>query len=214
MVTRIQIGLKSRDHIGSWIAGFGLLDVAVEVGVHQGDFAVPFLNAWPGRLFIAVDPWAVLDDYDDALNNYIDKTRPRVTRSTDDREPDYKIAMARFRAFETRVQVIRKTLAEAVAELPPEIDFGYIDANHALTHVREDIGLLWPLIRPGGCLAGHDYDCRAWPGVGRAVDEFADSLGHPVYLAPPSGWQSWAVWKTSGGVMPTPPRAISAISSR
>jgi len=50
------------------------------------------------------------------------------------------------------------------------VDLVLIDGDHSLRGVRADIEHYLPLIRPGGCLAGHDYGA-SWPGVVSAVDE-------------------------------------------
>ena len=47
----------------------------------------------------------------------------------------------------------------------------FIDASHAYSDVIIDIESWFPVVRPGGIIAGHDYYNR-WPGVIKAVDEF------------------------------------------
>jgi len=60
------------------------------------------------------------------------------------------------------------------------IDFVFVDANHTKESVRQDLEAWWPKIKPGGTLAGHDYD-RHWPDVVAAVDEyFGVPCPHPV----------------------------------
>lgn len=50
------------------------------------------------------------------------------------------------------------------------LDVVFIDASHEYDDVRSDL-LAWrPKIKPGGVLAGHDYN-PIFPGVIRAVDE-------------------------------------------
>ncbi|MEX1109122.1 MAG: class I SAM-dependent methyltransferase [Dongiaceae bacterium] len=55
-------------------------------------------------------------------------------------------------------------------------DLIYIDAAHQYEEVKLDLDLFWPLVRPGGVMFGDDYD-DAFPGVIRAVDEFAAAIG-------------------------------------
>ena len=49
------------------------------------------------------------------------------------------------------------------------IDFLYIDASHDYEGVKQDIENWSPHVRPGGIIAGHDYDF--FPGVTQAVIE-------------------------------------------
>lgn len=48
------------------------------------------------------------------------------------------------------------------------VDFVFLDGDHRYPFVKEDISVWLPKIRPGGCIAGHDYD---WREVKKAVDE-------------------------------------------
>lgn len=49
----------------------------------------------------------------------------------------------------------------------------YIDGSHSYTDVLEDIKNMWPKTKLGGVMFGDDYRNGAFPGVKRAVDEFA-----------------------------------------
>ena len=55
-----------------------------------------------------------------------------------------------------------------------EADVVYIDAGHEYEAVMLDIVVFWRLLRPGGSMLLDDYK---WPGVRRAIDEFAESQG-------------------------------------
>lgn len=48
----------------------------------------------------------------------------------------------------------------------------YIDGAHEYEAVLADLATYYKLLEPGGIMWGDDYD-RGWPGVVRAVDEFA-----------------------------------------
>jgi len=68
------------------------------------------------------------------------------------------------------VRVIGLPSPEAVQIYPDGcFDFIFIDANHDYPHVKEDIKLWLPKVKPGGFLSGHDY--INWAGVKKAVDE-------------------------------------------
>jgi len=54
-----------------------------------------------------------------------------------------------------------------------ELDFVFIDADHSYQATKSDITAWWPKLRPGGLLIGHDYNPDRFPGVCRAIDEFA-----------------------------------------
>jgi len=50
------------------------------------------------------------------------------------------------------------------------IDFLFIDANHTYEYVSQDIAAYLPKIKPGGIIAGHDFNGHH-PGVVQAVIE-------------------------------------------
>ncbi len=63
------------------------------------------------------------------------------------------------------------------------LDFVFIDASHDRESVGNDLSAWWPKVRPGGILAGHDYD---QPGVESAVD---DRFGVSVERVSRRCWQ-------------------------
>ena len=80
--------------------------------------------------------------------------------------------------------VVRSTSVEAAAATADEsVDWVYIDGNHAYEFVLEDLRSWYPKVRPGGLVAGDDYDRPgAWwgDGVTRAVNEFVKA--EPVVI--------------------------------
>jgi len=47
--------------------------------------------------------------------------------------------------------------------------FGFIDGNHQPDYVRNDFGIIWPNLVPGGALGFHDYNTEL-PDVTRCID--------------------------------------------
>jgi predicted O-methyltransferase YrrM len=54
-----------------------------------------------------------------------------------------------------------------------QADLIYIDASHDYPDVALDLAAYYPLVRNGGVLFGDDFIPETWPGVARAVTEFA-----------------------------------------
>lgn len=180
--------VRQREAFGPWLVARGLTGLAIEVGVHQGEFAAAFMAGWPGR-YLGVDPWRVLAEYQDDLN-WAGKTRSDC-QSQADRDRDLEITRAAMASFGDRVELMRELSADGALKVADGIaDFIYIDARHEYDSIREDLELWWPKLRPGGVLAGHDY-AGCWAGtVGKAVDEFAEAHGLDVWTVP-GAMASW-----------------------
>ena len=65
----------------------------------------------------------------------------------------------------------------------------YLDASHEYEAVLQDLQHWFPIVRAGGMLWGDDYS--DWPGVRRAVDEFAALHDLPVEVL----HTQWVMWK-------------------
>ena len=83
------------------------------------------------------------------------------------------------------------TAAALFAAATLSADLIHLDAAHEYADVAQDIRVWWPLVRPGGVLLGDDYDPGTWPGVVRAVNEFAAREGVLLRLAGQRAMKWW-----------------------
>lgn len=149
----------------------------VEVGTKEGRLTAHVLEHCRQARVMACDPWEPqppsadrdAETYADWDFKQIADTFQRLTAPWADR--------LQF------VQEVGDTLALSV--LDGSADVVFLDARHDLASVRSDIRTWWPKVRPGGWLAGHDFNHK-WPGVQRAVAEHFDLM--QVVNAPDSVW--------------------------
>jgi len=66
--------------------------------------------------------------------------------------------------------IVGDSTATAAKFADHSLDFVYIDACHDYDKVKQDVEAWLPKVKPGGTIAGHDYDA-SHPGVIRAVGE-------------------------------------------
>lgn len=144
----IDIPNKDRNDLAEL---FGILGfkVGLELGVEQGAYAEVLCRRNPGVHLHCVDAWRAYSGY-----------RDHVTQSKLD--GFFEATRARLSPF--RVSFTRKFSVDAASDFPMKsLDFVYIDANHTLEHVIQDISLWEKRVRHGGIVAGHDF-CRRKPG--------------------------------------------------
>jgi hypothetical protein len=124
--------------------------VGVELGVFRGEFSKVLLDNWSGCLYM-IDPWQPLgDEYNDACD---DAQLYNL----------YAAATKNIKGHESRGFMLRglgKELLDLFAD--ESLDFIYIDANHAYDHVKQDLAMWYPKLKPGGLFAGHDYLSVDW----------------------------------------------------
>lgn len=163
------------------------LKTAVEVGTDRGVFAREFLEHWRGEMLYCVDPYMP------------------YAHMPWDRSMDMMMAMLMVRPHTSRVRFLKCASYEAATyfrrgePLPSEVGFVYLDADHSYEAVREDLLLWWPLIQPGGLLAGDDFGVQH-PGVKEAVIEFADLVKWPIYTISDYNRElSWYIQKPPQG---------------
>lgn len=130
----------SRDDLPQFFKNMGY-KVGAEIGVLRGEFTEKICQA--GLKVYAIDPW----------RNYLDYHRHPAEEPY---EVMYEMTKNRLAPYDCTI--IRKTSMEAVENFKTNsLDFVYIDGNHKLRHVIDDI-YEWSLrIRSGGAICGHDY---------------------------------------------------------
>ena len=118
--------------------------VGVEIGVYKGAFLEKFCEA--GLEIYGIDPWRPYVDFDIEQDNR--KSRQEFLYQ------HTKKALAPY----DNVTLIRKLSMEALADFEDgSLDFVYIDGNHKLKYVTEDICEWSKKVKKGGVISGHDY---------------------------------------------------------
>lgn len=131
----------SRDDLPVFLKEMGFT-VGAEIGVDKGEFSEKFCKA--GLKLYAIDPWKYDDDYTDSRTqerlDYLYEHTKRVLSPFPD------------------VEIIRKTSMDAVKDFANDsLDFVYIDGNHQLKYVIEDLVEWSKKLKRGGIICGHDY---------------------------------------------------------
>ncbi len=148
--------------------------VGVEIGIAGGHFTKQIVATWKtlSRLY-CVDPWKHFPEgYDDACNLSQETQDERYLQFLKDTQNDRRIATIRMMSHEASAQFDNEA-----------VDFIYLDANHSFTAVMQDLTCWWPILKPGGIFAGHDYydGNKFGHGVKPAVDAFAADRGITVH---------------------------------
>lgn len=146
----------------------------VEVGTETGVFAKCLLINNPILELHCVDPWIAYTGYRD----HVSQTKM-----------DSLFAEAALRLKNLNVVFHRKFSVDAAEEFEDgSVDFVYIDGNHSLKYVIEDLCAWVPKVRPGGIVCGHDYIRRSGNGyqvhVVEALKAYRDAykIESPLYI--------------------------------
>jgi hypothetical protein len=113
-----------------------------EIGVREGEYSKILCEKNPGVKLHCVDPWEGYPGYRDIeAENFstIEQTARRILASYD-------------------CNFIKKYSMDALKDIPDRsLDFVYIDANHDIRHVIDDVSDWANKVKKGGIVAGHDY---------------------------------------------------------
>ena len=137
--------------------------VIAEIGTAEGYFASDML-AWPvtKKLYVC-DNWGTI------ANQSGDGNNPQEWHNK-----NYSDAMLRLNFAIDKVKVLRGISWDMAANVPNEsLDLLYIDCCHTYQCVKADINAWIGKVKPGGIVAFHDYENRAY-GVKQAVEEFCN----------------------------------------
>jgi len=129
-----------RDELPEFFKEMGY-KVGAEIGVLRGEFTEQICKA--GLKVYGIDPWL-------KYNNY----------RMDSREGSYDVIYeeAKDRLAPYDCTLIRKTSMDAIEDFPNDsLDFVYIDGNHTIRYIVEDIYEWNRKVRSGGIISGHDF---------------------------------------------------------
>jgi len=140
----IEIPNVGRNTLCDW---FRELDFkrGAEVGVEFGKFSEVIMRANPSLELFCVDSWQNYEGYLDPINQKPDLPNgAEIVRQKLNKYPNVHC-----------VQGFSHKVAKQFKD--NSLDFVYIDANHNLPWVMDDIIDWEKKVRPGGIIAGHDY---------------------------------------------------------
>lgn len=153
----------------------------VEIGTFRGINAHAILSFLNIKKLYLIDPYLKYSDYVEA---WIPE------HSQTDFNDDYATAKRKLRKFKDKIKFIKMKSDEAITIsnlIQDNLDFVYIDGNHAYEYVKKDIELYYPKMRQGGVLGGDNFETE-FHGVPRAVLEFVDKIGLTLYGAEKDWW--------------------------
>jgi predicted O-methyltransferase YrrM len=145
----------------------------IELGVAAGEFAAELLAENPAITYIGIDRWS--DHHDEA---------------------EMQLAMSDLWQWRDRVGFHRMTFTEALPIFP----HGYADMVYCdgYAHTGQEGGQTledwYPVVKPGGIFAGHDY-CPEYQPTVDAVDAFCVRHGLELSIIDDGKHPSWWVRK-------------------
>ena len=139
--------------------------VGVEIGVYKGFNAERILKRMDIEKLYLVDPYLLYPKYSDGISLY---------NSDEDIGKIERKAIRRLKRYKDKYIFIRKMSADAIKDIPNNLDFVYVDGNHSYKYALQDIELYYKKLKLGGIIGGDDFDQEHLPEVKNAVMDFVD----------------------------------------
>ena len=164
---KLKTEIRARDAV---MACFPEASVGCEIGVHLGIHARELLLAVRPAMLHLIDPWQAVADSAHAGSWYDNVDQEEMDR--------YCLAVSESLEEQIRggsVKIHRKTSAAAMPGFADNsLDWVYVDGDHSHAAVTLDLALSYAKTKPGGFIAGDDYQRDGWWGDGilRAVHHF------------------------------------------
>lgn len=158
--------IKYRTEFGKLLEHFGLSGHAAEVGVAEGRNSQVLIKQPAITKLYMIDAWTKLEQKGDGGS------------SQSWHDGNYKEAHERTEQFKSKRIVLKGLSGEMISQIPDDsLVFAYIDGDHSYKGCYSDLFSIWPKIKRGGVLAGHDYLNMNY-GVNKAVKDFV--LNHCI----------------------------------
>jgi Methyltransferase domain len=185
------------DRLESWATFLTRVEArrVAEIGVYRGAYAAYVLSRCPTlETYYMIDPWRHLDDWNKP-GNRDDGAFRRV----------FDEAMRRTQEYERKRVVLRGRTVDVIDRIPDgSLDFAYVDGDHTLRGITIDLLRVYPKIRDGGWLGGHDFARSIWHHgaeyeptlVFPYAVHFAEAVGSRIHALPR---RQFLIEKRSGG---------------
>jgi len=165
--------------------------IGAEIGVFEGGFSKELLKrAKPSKLFLV-----------DRFNNIAVSSDKAGKRITVDMEKMPEKLGHKFKG--KPIEIVSELGWVWLHNQPKDsLDWVYLDSDHGYFNVRMELLAARKAVKPGGVIAGHDYDQPSFAGVVKAVEDFCREFGlkAEVYAAEDS--PSFRIVNVKGEVIP------------
>lgn len=142
--------------------------VVVEVGVYLAEYGCAALDIIPDLTWYGVDPYIPYEG-----GHLFRGVRKKYTSIRYWNHFYKETVLPRISKYGLRFKLIRETSEIGISSIPEGVDFIFIDGHHNYEFVKMDLLLYEKKLKKGGIMSGHDYTHRTFPGVRKAVDEYA-----------------------------------------
>ena len=157
--------------------------VGAEIGVCGGEHAVSLLKTFDLERLYLIDPYSMYEEYTEGHKKYGRDQKPLCDMEV--------VAKGLLGSYATRIVWLKELSVNAAKLITEELDFVYIDGNHAESFVMDDIQSYYPLVKCGGVIGGHDFYNGfqfEHDGVVNAVTEWACKNGKRLKVELPDWW--------------------------
>eukprot|EP00439_Symbiodinium_sp_Y106_P058505 s4576_g8.t1 len=134
---------------------------AAEVGVFKAGTSSRLLDLFENLRILLVDPYHLHTENHTAEFQQLEEFYVS-SKST------FLEASRATQRFRQRASFVLQS-SGSLQWLRGDLDFVFLDGDHRYSSVRRDLKVFWPLLRPHGILAGHDFS-PTFPGVVEATD--------------------------------------------
>jgi hypothetical protein len=157
--------------------------VGAEIGVAGGEHALSLLETLSIKRLYLIDPYDIYETYTEGKLHYgADGIGLNKFKSS---------AEKLLSRFADRIVWVREMSSDAANLITEELDFVYVDGNHAEDFVRQDINNFFPKLSSRGVIGGHDFYNgfqREHDGVVRAVLSSPLLRGYQMRVEVPDWW--------------------------
>jgi len=123
--------------------------VGIEIGVAGGDHTLSLLETLKIKKIYCIDPYNIYEDYHEGKLHFgVDQAPIEETEI---------YAQKLLNKYKDNIVWLKKLSNDAVRDIQEQLDFVYIDGNHADNYVADDIQNYFPLLKKGGVIGGHDF---------------------------------------------------------
>lgn len=155
-----------RTQFGALLHYFNLKGDAVEIGVAEGRNAQQIVSWDAVEKLYLIDAWQHLEQRGDGRS-------PQLWHDT-----NFNEAHRRVEQYKDKVVWLKGLSREMIKHIPDDsLVFVYIDGDHSYEGAFTDLHNIYPKLKSGGILAGHDYLNHNY-GVHDAVTDFMEDHGY------------------------------------